>query len=246
MWTRTLLKTNAQQVLSARWTTAILVVLAYTLLTGGTPTVSLDYLLNGNLSESMLWIAGGSALLTVLFTIFVINPMAVGLARFFMENRMGEAPFATLFGAFHREDYKSVTLAMLWTNVKIFLYYLLLIIPGVIKSYEYYLVPYLLSENPQMSASRAQELSRRIMDGEKINVFVLQLSFLGWGIGLALISAFLTLMLPILSWPLSILASVLLGLYMNATFAEFYAAMREKAFAMNLTDPQELGGFIAY
>ena len=60
------------------------------------------------------------------------------------------------------------------------LWSLLLIIPGIIKSYEYLMVPYILAENPQMDRKEIFEISRRMMDGEKMNAFLLDLSFLGW------------------------------------------------------------------
>ena len=52
-----------------------------------------------------------------------------------------------------------------------FLWTLLLIVPGIIKSYEYRMVPYILSENPAIDSKRAFELSKRMMDGQKIMHF---------------------------------------------------------------------------
>ena len=52
--------------------------------------------------------------------------------------------------------------------------------PGIIKSYAYRMVPYILADNPKMDAMEAIALSRKMMDGQKWNTFVLDLSFLGW------------------------------------------------------------------
>ena len=53
-------------------------------------------------------------------------------------------------------------------------------IPGIIKGYEYMMIPYLLAENPDMSRQDAFAESKRMMDGNKMDAFVLDLSFIGW------------------------------------------------------------------
>jgi uncharacterized membrane protein len=65
-------------------------------------------------------------------------------------------------------------------TIFLILWSLLLIIPGIVKYYEYLMVPYLLAENPYLSREEAFAESKRMMDGEKWNAFVLDLSFLGW------------------------------------------------------------------
>ena len=62
----------------------------------------------------------------------------------------------------------------------LFLWTLLLIIPGIIKMYEYRFVPYILAENPDLNHNRVLDLSREMTAGEKMNIFILDLSFLGW------------------------------------------------------------------
>lgn len=235
MWTRELLKTNAKTVLSRSYWRTFLVCLAASLLTGDVLseiTVNLD---EQSLSGFAALLAGTGALVLMLlalgWAVFGANVITVGQKRYMMENRLGESPFDTLFSAFHGESYWNVVKGMLLTNVKIFLYSLLLVVPGIIKSYEYTFVPYLLAENPQMSPARAMELSGQMTDGEKWNIFVLDLSFIGW----------------------NLLGALALGLggyfvtpYVEATRAELYAAMRAKVFAMGLSDEYELGGFIRY
>ena len=69
---------------------------------------------------------------------------------------------------------------MLLKDVYIFLWTLLLIIPGIIKMYSYKFVPFILADNPKIGCARAIELSGNMTNGEKWNIFVLDLSFLGW------------------------------------------------------------------
>ena len=97
--------------------------------------------------------------------------------------------------------------------------------------YCYELVPYLLAENPYMSATRAMELSKEMMEGEKWNFFILKLSFFGW------------LLLCMFTFGIG---GFFLEPYMQATYAEFYAAMRSKALAMGMTTTDELGGGVRH
>jgi uncharacterized membrane protein len=64
--------------------------------------------------------------------------------------------------------------------VKIFLWSLLLIVPGIVAAYRYAMAPYLLAEHPEMTASEAIERSKQMMSGNKGRLFCLQLSFIGW------------------------------------------------------------------
>lgn len=129
-----------------------------------------------------------------------------------------------------RTPYLNVVKVMLLTNLKIALGSLL-IIPGIYWSYCYMQVGYLMAENPYLTTCRAMELSKQMMDGEKWNTFVLQLSFIGW----------------------YLLCSITFGIgfiflepYVQATFAELYAALRAKALANGYTNEYELGGFVRH
>ena len=75
-----------------------------------------------------------------------------------------------------------VKLFCLYFMVQLFtaLWSLLFVIPGIVKSYEYCMVPYILAENPGMNRKEAFLISKKMMMGQKWNTFVLDLSFLGW------------------------------------------------------------------
>jgi len=64
--------------------------------------------------------------------------------------------------------------------IKIFLWTLLLIVPGIVASFRYALAPYLMAEHPNMTASEAIEQSKQLMQGHKARLFWLKLSFIGW------------------------------------------------------------------
>ena len=60
------------------------------------------------------------------------------------------------------------------------LWSLLLVIPGIVKSYSYAMAPYIMAEHPALTANEAITESRRIMDGNKWRLFCLDFSFIGW------------------------------------------------------------------
>ena len=68
----------------------------------------------------------------------------------------------------------------------VFLWSLLFVIPGIVKSYAYAMTPYIMAENPEMTASEAIEASKQLMDGHKGELFTLDLTFIGWDILAAL------------------------------------------------------------
>ena len=61
---------------------------------------------------------------------------------------------------------------LLWT--------LLLIIPGIVAGYSYAMTPYILAENPDLTASEAISRSKEMMEGNRMDLFVLELTFIGW------------------------------------------------------------------
>ncbi len=70
----------------------------------------------------------------------------------------------------------------LLTGLYIALWTMLLIIPGIIKSYSYAMAPYIMAEHPELGANECITESRRMMDGHKFDLFCLDLTFIGWEI----------------------------------------------------------------
>ena len=102
-----------------------------------------------------------------------------------------------------------------WTMFVTWLFQLLwsfTVIGGFIKHYSYFLVPYIVAENPDIPTLRAIRLSRKMMKGHKWQCFVWELSFLGWDL-----LGILTLGLSNVFWK---------NPYQVATFSEYYAELR--------------------
>jgi uncharacterized membrane protein len=135
---------------------------------------------------------------------------------------------SNIFVRFGNGNYGNVMVVTLIRTVKIFLWTCLFIIPGIIKTYEYWFVDSILAENPTLSQDRVFELSRAMSDGIKFQIFVLQISFVGW------------YLLGIFACGIG---TLFVGPYYEATMAELYMAQRAKVMAESLTDFGELGGF---
>lgn len=105
--------------------------------------------------------------------------MEIGLVRY-MINFITDQEYKIeqLFSKF--KDWKQVILTYLQEFVMVFLWTLLFIIPGIIKSYGYSLVSYILADDSDIAAKDALELSEKMMKGHKAELFEFQLSFLGW------------------------------------------------------------------
>lgn len=132
-------------------------------------------------ASTMALIAVIAAVVGILVGIFLLNPLKVGCHRYFLTS-MSEKPQMDCLMHNFNEGYQNTVSVMFQYNLRIFLWSLLLIIPGIVKSYEYRLVPYLLAEYPDMPASDALRISSELMYGDKWNSFVLDLSFIGWNI----------------------------------------------------------------
>ena len=110
-----------------------------------------------------------------------------------------------LFSQFHR--FKQGFLMNLLRGLYVFLWTLLFIIPGIVKGYSYAMTPFIMADNPEMTAKEAITASTELMDGHKGDLFMLGLTFIGW----------------------DILATLTLGIghlwlnpYKNAAYAAFY------------------------
>lgn len=236
MWSRRELKDRAKACLRRYYWMAFLASLVVGVLGGGSSSGGGSNFIVGSQSgqysgygETSSWVDYGFLLgvlavmavvflivfvLILIFTVFVGNPMNIGGKRFYMESSaiQRSAGVGTVFYAFGSGNYLNIVKTMFIKDLFIFFWTLLLIVPGIIKSYEYYMVPYILSENPDMNYKDALRLSKEMMDGHKWDTFVLSLSFLGW----------------------ILLGSLLCGIgvlfvrpYMDAVYAELYGVLRK-------------------
>jgi uncharacterized membrane protein len=179
---------NARESLEGKWLLAV-----------GTFLVAMLII---SVAESVLmWIPfGGIAVL------LVSAPLSLGLALFSLNlSRNRNAELEQVFDGF--KNFGTAFLAYLLMAIFIFLWLLLLIVPGIIAALSYALTPYIIVENPTIQPMDAIDKSKAMMDGYKAKLFRLYLRFLGWGL-----LCLLTLGIGFL-W---------LAPYMGITMAKFY------------------------
>ncbi|MGN0474698.1 MAG: DUF975 family protein [Acutalibacteraceae bacterium] len=153
-------------------------------------------------------------LLYYAYIYFIYEPMEIGVSRFYQRSRGVTTSVSEMFSPL---DYSPrIAGTVFIRDLKIFLWTLLLIVPGIIKSYEYYMVPYILAENPEISTKRAFEISKAMTDGHKWDLFVLDLSFILWDLGVVCTCGLL---------------AVYVAPYIRATHAEAYYKLKAEVVA---------------
>ena len=105
----------------------------------------------------------------------------MGAKKFMLTNLNEKAEIRELAYAFD-SNYKNIAKTLFFRDLYLVLWTFLFIIPGIVKAYEYFMIPYLLIENPDLTKEEAFALSKQMMKGQKWRTFVLSLSFFGWDI----------------------------------------------------------------
>ena len=193
-------KNSALDALKGSWPESIVTAIVYFAIAAVCTAPSA---LQGNGSD-LLWVspvlvvaASGS---TILLSLLFLSPLQVGYYNTFKRlHREGDTGlvgnlFSQGFG-----NWGHIVLGQLLMGIFIFLWSLLLIVPGIIKAYSYAMTPYILVDRPELSVRDAIRLSGRMMSGRKLDLFCLHLSFIGWmllciltlGIGILFLSPYM-------------------------------------------------------
>ena len=130
-------------------------------------------------------VAAATTIAAALVDIFVLAPIEVALINAFLAYDRDQTQDNLIESMFKRafdKNYLHKVLGMFLMVLFVMLWSLLLFIPGIIKAYAYAMTPFILEEKPELSAYEAIKYSEKIMMGHKWDFFVLNLSFIGWGI----------------------------------------------------------------
>lgn len=151
----------AYKAMSGKWVTGAVAVLVYFL-----ASLALNIILGENLSS---------------LTSLLLLPMAWGLSMMFLDVIRGNNPeYNTLIEGYKGDNLVRVWGTLLLESIYVFLWCLLLIVPGIIKGYSYAMTCYVLRDNPELKFNAAIEKSMAMMKGHKMQLFLLHLSFIGW------------------------------------------------------------------
>lgn len=235
MWSRKELKTQGKAAFKLNYWKCVIVSIILSMLTAATVSVSYNEQLQQNQEQQAqnllqqiqsmpqqqqialaAGVAGGLTIIiivSILLKIFVYNPLLVGCYSFFTKNvQDGPADLGSLSVGFR--DYGHTFVTLFLRDLFIALWTCLFIIPGIIKSFSYRLVPYIIADHPELSATETLALSKNMMYGHKWKAFVLDLSFIGW-----ILLSVLTLGLVGIFW---------YEPYQNNTDAALYLAIKEE------------------
>lgn len=200
----------------------VLVILINTLIVGGVQVVV-------RLSGDDWVLAMFMSLVSIALALLVVNVISMGTMTWFHRSIKTEGlKMEEMFWTF-KEDYGGNVLMMFLISLYTALWSMLFVVPGIVKGYSYSLAMYIKSENPNIPASKAIELSTRMTNGHKMDLFVLDMSFIGWGI----LSAF----------TLNILGILYVMPYQYAAKAFAYEEIKEEALANQIVSEAELYGY---
>lgn len=175
--------------------------------------------------------------IAICFSLLICLPLEVGACRFFVENGANvvngtdhyipTSP-AALFSVFRSGNYLK-TIGIMWLkHLFTTLWTFLFIIPGIVKAYEYRMIPYLMADCPQLRWREAFRISKEMMRGQKWNTFVLDLSFIGWHLLSGL--------------TLGILNIFYVNPYVHATDAELFLELKRQYFGENMHFEENITG----
>ncbi|MBS5664291.1 MAG: DUF975 family protein [Roseburia sp.] len=193
-WTRAELKIRAKAAVKMYYWKMVLVALILSMIGGGASGVgsrsASDNSAGSGASSMFEGINMQVAMIAVIIvlvvvvialalSVFVFNVLEVGCRGFFSRS-MTEDPELGLIADGFTQNYWNCVKTQFLKSLFIGLWSLLFVIPGVIKAYEYRMVPYLLAEHPEMSSGEIFARSKEMMQGNKWDTFVLDISFVGW------------------------------------------------------------------
>ncbi|HZK01933.1 MAG TPA: DUF975 family protein [Anaerovoracaceae bacterium] len=159
-----------RQALKGRWATAVLGSLLFSALIS-LPLLSFKFIFHSDTLERV----------SNLYTFIISGPLNLGYIAFIISifRRKNTSPIEIFYGF---ERFLKAFALMAVMNVLIFLWSLLLIVPGIIASFRYSMAFYIFADNPEMGIMEIIGESKRMMQGNKLKLFLLQLSFLGWAV----------------------------------------------------------------
>ncbi len=170
---------------------------------------------------------------TLVLSAFVTNQLQVGSCRFFLKYRRNNpVGISEIFRSYKDKTFLNIAKITLLRDLYVGLFSLIFIVPGIIKALEYWAVNYILCVRPDIDKNDAFELSYKLTDGHRGELFLLELSFFGWGL-------------------LSVLSFGVAGVfyvfpYMQLTYAEYFSYLRSEAIKNGTITPYDIPDYEDY
>lgn len=186
--------------------------------------------ITGVLEVGAVAILGASSLafsVGFIFTIFVGNPALIGCCGYFIKNTDSKPALSEVFSGFKTKYGRNIGI-MLLIDIKIALWTCLFIVPGIIKAFEYAIIPYILADDSDISSKDAFKKAKEVMKGNKWRLFKLNFSFIGWFILATAVGSVVMLLNSVIGIIAAVLAGLFLTPYIDAANAEFYVELKNK------------------
>lgn len=219
----------ARKALNGKWIVAVVAgfiasLLGGTISSGSAANTNYEFeaeqLQNGippEISTVLLGLLGGVAMVAIVLLIINIiigGAVQLGYASFNLNLMYGrKADIGDVFSQFHR--FKEGFVMLFLRGIYTFLWMLLFIVPGIMKGYSYAMTPYILFENPGMTANEAITASKEMMQGHRWQLFCLHFSFIGWSILTAITFG---------------IGNLFLRPYVEAAHAAFYCQLKSQKY----------------
>ena len=223
-------------------------------------------------SATVIAVALGVCLVVVLWAIMALiigGATTLGYAKYNLNLvDAQEAKVKDLFSQYHR---LGTGFGMqFFRNLYVSLWSLLFVIPGLIANFSYYMTPFILCENPDMTAREAIKESKKLMKGNKWRLFCLEFSFWGWyllamlvlstmmlvafvplavagegalGVAAGVTGIFLVIFVFLILIVFGLALNFLLTPYITASVAVFYREISREAYAQNYSESEVVDTF---
>lgn len=120
-----------------------------------------------------------SFIISILIRVFLLKPLEIGCRKYFLYTHSGVQPIGIIASPYSNSYLNQVKI-LFFRDLFLTLWTMLFIIPGIVKSYSYRMIPYILAEDPSIDMQTAFSRSMEMMNGRKIEVFAYDLTFIGW------------------------------------------------------------------
>lgn len=200
------IRQETREILRGKWLAGVAITLIFGILMLLTCAFSVF-----NLNDEVIF-----SLLTILTAIVIGYPLQLGFTMVWLKvaRHNSHPEVKDLFGAFNRRYHRSAMGTLLLMQIYTLLWSLLLIVPGIIKSIEYAMTPFIIADEPELGCNEAIEKSIAMMRGHRWQLFKMYLGMIGWMI-LGVFTCYIAWL-----WIIP---------YYQTAYAKFYLALKEEA-----------------
>ncbi len=167
------------------------------------------------------------SVLNIIALLFISLPVSTGLIKYYLNLANGETATVSDLAYAYRTNLGNIILTLIKEAVFIILWSFLFVIPGIIKTYQYFMIEYMVADNPELDRKRAFEITKAAMRGNKWRTFVLGLSFILW------------ILLGIVTCGIGFL---FLEPYVQTVYSHYYLELKKNAIEAGIASAEELNG----